>query len=299
VLTAVLIALLVFVVLYVLRGLDDNRLTSWAWVFNVVSAPKLYIVLTGGIVLSWLALRLPEPGPVSLGVLSFAAASVFWREPEVIVDASRYFTQAKHLGTYGTAYFLREWGVGIDAWTDLPVVPFIYGLGFKVFGESRAVVQAINTAMFSATVVMTARLGSALWSREAGLMAGALLMAMPYLYTQVPLMLVDVPSMFFLMLALLSFVSAVRGGGMARSGVSALVLFLTVFSKFSLWLMLTVIVAAWAVLIVEEGRTAFKRGLAVFALGGAMACTVSYFRYTRLLLRLLFIRYGGPSGSVT
>jgi hypothetical protein len=106
VLTVALVALLVFVVLYVLRGLDDNRLTRWDWVFNVVSAPKLYIVLAAGILVAWLALKLPEPGPVALGVLSFVAASVFWREPEVIVDASRYFTQAKHLSTYGIVYFL-------------------------------------------------------------------------------------------------------------------------------------------------------------------------------------------------
>jgi hypothetical protein len=180
--------------------------------------------------------------------------------------------------------------VSIDAWTDLPVVPFIYGLGFKVFGESRAVVQAINTAMFSATVIMTARLGNALWSREVGLMAGALLMAMP-----VPLMLVDVPSMFFLMLALLSFVSAVRGGGMARSGVSALALFLAVFSKFSLWLMLTVLVAAWAVLIIEDGRKAFKRGLAVFALGGAMACVLAVYKFGVISEQIkLLIEYQRP-----
>lgn len=294
-LTTALVALLVFVVLYVLRGLDDNRLTSWAWVFEVVSAPELYIALAAGLLVAWLALRLPEPGLVSLGVLSFAAASVFWREPEVIVDASRYFTQAKHLSTYGISYFLREWGVSIDAWTDLPVVPFFYGIGFKVFGESRAVVQVINTAMFSASVVMTARVGSMLWNREVGLTAGALLMAMPYLYTQVPLMLVDVPSMFFLLLALVSFVSAVRRGGMARSCFSSFALFLAIFSKYSLWLMLTVLLVAWAVLIVEEGNKAFKRGLAVFAVGGAMASILLVYKLDLISEQVrLLIQYQRP-----
>jgi hypothetical protein len=295
VLTVALLALLVFVALYVLRSLDDNRLTSWAWVFNVVSAPKIYLALAGGIVVAWLALRLPEPGQAALGVLSFAAASVFWREPEAIVDASRYFTQAKHLSTYGASYFLREWGVSIEAWTDLPAVPFIYGIGFKVFGESRAVVQAINSAMFSASVVMTVRLGGALWNREVGLTAGAFLMAMPYLYTQVPLMLVDVPSMFFLLLALLSFVSAVRNGGLARSGISALALFLALFSKFSLWLMLTVLLVAWTVLIVTDGSKAFKRGLAVFAVGVALACVPAVYKFDVISEQVrLLIEYQRP-----
>ncbi len=278
ILIVALLALLVFAALHSFRNLDDNRLTSWAWVFAVVSAPGLYAALAGGIVLAWLSLRLPEPGPAVLGVLSFAVASVFWREPEVLVDASRYFTQAKHLSVYGTGYFIEQWGGEIDAWTDLPLVPFIYGSAFRVFGEARVVVQVITTAMFSATVMMTAAIGRELWDREAGLSAGALLMAMPYLYTQVPLMLVDVPSMFFLVLALYSFILALRRGGAAHAVAAALALFFALLSKYSLWMMLSVICVAWAVLLLEGPGRALRRGGLVFVLAASLAGAFVFYK---------------------
>ncbi len=276
-----ILALLVFASLYFLRGFDDNRLTSWDWVFRSVSVAKAYVAVAVGILIAWAALRLPEPGTATLGLISFAIGVLFWREPEVIVDVSRYFTQAKYLSTYGPGYFVREWGSGIDAWTDLPAIPFIYGVGFKVFGESRLVVQAITTSMFAATVVMTSRLGSALWNREVGLSAGALMMAVPYLYTQVPLMLVDVPSMFFLLLALYSFISAVKTGGAVRTVFAALAIFIAFFSKYSLWPMLSVLAVAWAVFMREDedrGRT-FRRGGAVFALCLLLVGVVVFFKF--------------------
>jgi len=295
ILTAALLSLLAFAVLFSLRGLDDNRLTSWDWVFRSVSALWVYAALSGGVLLAWLALRLPEPGLPALGALSFAAASLFWGEPEVVVDASRYFTQAKHLSVYGAGYFLREWGGEIEAWTDLPLVPFIYGLGFKAFGESRVVVQTISTAMFSGTVVLTALIGRELWDREAGLSAGALLMAMPYLYTQVPLMLVDVPSMFFLALALYVFMLAVRRGGALRAGAASLAIFCVAFSKYSLWLMLSVLLVAWGVMLLEEPRGAFKRGMAVFALAAALSLAFALYKFDvmREQIRLL-VEYQRP-----
>lgn len=290
-----LLSLLAFAVLYSLRSLDDNRLTSWAWVFNAVSATRVYLVLSVGVLLAWLSLRLPEPGPIALGFLSFAVATVFWREPEVIVDASRYFTQAKHLGLYGAGYFLKEWGRGIDAWTDLPLVPFLYGLGFRAFGESRVVVQAITTAMFSGTVMLTVAIGRKLWNRDAGLSAGALLMAMPYLYTQVPLMLVDVPSMFFLALALYTFILAVKRGGAAYAGAAAVSVFCVIFSKYSLWLMLSVLCAAWAVLLLEEPRAALKRGLAVFAVAASLAGAFALYKLDVILEQIsLLLEYQRP-----
>ena len=92
----------------------------------------------------------------------------FWKVPEVIVDASRYFTQAKHLDVYGIGYFLREWGRDINIWTDMPLIPFLYGLIFKLFGESRIYIQAFTTLLFSLTVVLTYNIGKTLWDETVG-----------------------------------------------------------------------------------------------------------------------------------
>jgi len=51
----------------------------------------------------------------------------------------------------------------IFAWTDLPLVPFLYGLVFKFFGEHRVLVQILNTIFYSLTVVLTYQLGETLW----------------------------------------------------------------------------------------------------------------------------------------
>ena len=74
----------------------------------------------------------------ALFIVSFAVSAMFWQEPEMIVDASRYFTQAKHLELYGFGYFFREWGNGINAWTDLPAIPFLYGVALCGFRGEQA-----------------------------------------------------------------------------------------------------------------------------------------------------------------
>src|SRR6266545_7493870 len=163
-----LVSLLAFgtiAALFVFRAADDNRLTSWRWAFDGVSPARLYALVVAGIALAHLVARLPFPGRRPGAVLfisSYAIAACFWGEPEVIVDASRYFTQAKHLEVYGLHHFLTEWGRGIQAWTDLPLVPLLYGLVFKLFGESRICIQAFTTLLFAASVVLTHRIGKAL-----------------------------------------------------------------------------------------------------------------------------------------
>ena len=69
-----------------------------------------------------------------------------------------------------------------------------------------------------------------------------MLLGIPYLLTQVPLTLVDVPTMFFLMLAVYTFLLAVRSGGAARMACSAAAIVLTVLAKYSAWFMLTVLI---------------------------------------------------------
>jgi hypothetical protein len=252
-----LLPLLVFFVQYFFRFVDDNRLTSWRWAFDIVEGWKVYGVIAAGIVPAYLLSRLPRPPSGVLFLLSFAVSAVFWREPEVIVDASRYFTQAKHLEMFGVKYFLEQWGAGIDAWTDLPVVPFFYGLVFRYIGESRLYLQVFTTSLFSLTVVLTSLIGRDLWDEEVGSTAGLLLLGMPYVFSQVPLMLVDVPSMFLLTLSVFAFGRAVIRGGAFMTALAASAVFLALFSKYSLWLMLTVLL----VLLLVRMRDGVTRGI--------------------------------------
>lgn len=236
--------LLAFVVLFLLRSFDDNRLFNWAWAFARVDGARIYLALLASLLIALLLSRFSVPERLHLPLLaglSFAAALPFWSESELIVDASRYFTQAKHLELYGIPYFLKEWGRAIPAWTDLPLVPFLYGLIFKVFGESRIAIQLFTTMLFSITVVLTYQAGRKLWNREIGFSAGLMMLGMPYLLTQVPLMLVDIPTMFFFMLSLVTFLDAVNKGGAANLVGSAIAIACAVLAKYSAWFMLSVL----------------------------------------------------------
>mgnify|MGYP000076527429 FL=1 len=239
-----LLGLSVFLVLYNLRVLDDNRLTSWQWVFSGIDILTIFLILAAGYVLAYgfTKLSIPERKPITfLFFSSFGTVTFFWSEPELIVDASRYFVQAKHLELYGIGYFVAEWGKEIMVWTDLPLIPLLYGLVFKFFGESRLGIQIFNTLLFSGTVVLTYLIGKQLWGRTVGLYGGLLLLGMPYLLTQVPLMLVDVPTMFFLNLAIFTTIMALRQEGILTIAAAAVAITLAMLSKYSAWLMLSIL----------------------------------------------------------
>ncbi len=246
-LAAVLFALLTLTtlfVLYVFRAYDDNRFTSWQWVFANNEVFVTGLILLVALVLSWWLTEIhlsQKQALVYLLISSFIISAALWRLPETIVDASRYFLQAKSLAVNGPAYFLNEWGYGIAAWTDLPLVPFIYGLIFRFVGEYRTAIQVATTLFFSGTVLLTFLIGKELWDEVTGLYGGALLLGMPFLLTQVPLMLVDVPTMFFLSLAVYTVLLAVHTGKVSWIAMAMISIVLALLSKYSTWLMLSVV----------------------------------------------------------
>ncbi|MBI5739452.1 MAG: glycosyltransferase family 39 protein [Nitrospirae bacterium] len=242
VLTALLL-LLTFLLQYTFRYADDNRLTSWQWTFAHIDLMRFLPLLIIGLISAFLLSVFPfykSRPALFLFISSFAAGAVAWSAPEVIVDSARYFTQAKHLELYGMRYFFREWGKDIFAWTDLPLVSFFYGVIFRFFGESRTYIQIFTSSMFSMTLVLTYLTGKTLWDEETGFAAGALLLGVPYLFSQTPLMLTDIPTMFFLALSIYTFCKAMEKGG-AWIGGASLALFCAMFSKYSAWMMLSVL----------------------------------------------------------
>ncbi len=279
-----LLTLSVFLTLFIFRSLDDNRLTSWQWTFTGVDVARIFLILILGIIIAYTLSKVsfPERNPaIFLFLSSFAVGVIFWKEPEVIVDASRYFTQAKHLKIYGIKYFIEEWGRGINAWTDLPLVPFLYGLIFKFFGESRTYIQIFTTSLFSMTVVLTYLIGKTLWDENVGFFAGVLLLGIPYLFTQVPLMLVDVPTMFFLTLLIFTFIKVLERGE-KWIAISSVAIFLAFFSKYSTWLMLSVLVVIVLVYLRQGSGARYHiiyRSVLVAMIAGLFIGFVILFRF--------------------
>jgi len=295
-----LLTLLTYLILFFSRHLDDNRLTSWQDVFGPATAVRILWILAAALAVAWLISKtsLLERHPaVSLFVFSYAVSALFWQEPEVIVDASRYFTAAKYLELYGVPWFVREWGRGISAWTDMPAIPFLYGLIFRFFGETRLYIQIFTSFLFSGTVVLTYLIGRSLWDERLGMTAGLLLLGIPYLYSQVPLMLVDVPSMFFLTLSVYTFLRALDRGG-AMIAASALWIFVAFYSKYSTWLMLTVLIVIMAVYASKGGprrREYLLRGIAVGAVTAAIVGTVFFYKWNTFSEQMrLLVSYQKP-----
>jgi len=286
-----LIAFLVPVTLFVFRHLDDNKLTSWNWAFAGADVSAFYFSIVIGLLAAFFLSKLSfiERHPVaSLMTLTGITCIFFWTEPEVIVDTSRYFTQARHLSEYGIEYFIRQWGAEINAWTDLPLLPFLYGLIFRLFGENRMYIQCFTALLFSMTAVVTYLTGKTLWNENVGFNAGLLLAGMPYLLIQTPLMLVDTATMFSLIFSVFTFLKALEKGGIWVP-VSAFALFTAVFSKYSTWMMLSVLGIIFAVEIVRQAaykpqnvRILFRiilRSLSVLLIAGIPAGLIVFYKF--------------------
>ena len=262
------LALMIFPLLYVFRHLDDNTLTSWQWVFARGGMARVFGFIALGTAFAFFLSRTSFPErnpPLFLFAVSFLAVVPLWGAPETVLDTARYVLQAKHLELYGMSSFFTEWGKEIGAWTDLPVVPFFYGMIFRYLGEARIFIQVFTTLLFSLTVVFTYLIGKALWDRETGLLAGLFLLGIPYLLTQAPLMLVDVPFMFLLTLSLYTFLNTLEKGGALRTTVSSGAIFLTAFSKYSAWPMLLVLPVITYVSAKRGSGAAVRRSVLVLA----------------------------------
>jgi hypothetical protein len=299
---AAFFTLVTFTALFILRRFDDNTLTSWRLVFSDINASKVFLILIAGVFSAYLfsTASFYEKRPAfSLFIFSYTVSMIFWGEPEVIMDSSRYFTQAKHLEVYGAGYFLREWGRGIYAWTDMPLLPFIYGLIFRFLGEQRIFIQAFTTLLFSMTVMLTFLIGRRLRDEETGFYAGLLMLGMPYLFTQAPLMLVDVPTMFFFTLSIYAFIRAMEKWSIWTAFLACVSVFLAFFSKYSIWIMLPPSLAVVFFVYLKKGPRApgeeangWRPGIIVRSAAIALFSGI-------LIIAVVFLKYDVISGQIS
>ena len=308
----VLCTLITFALQFNFRAFDDNRLTSWKWAFADSNMAWYLPALLVSIFILYISIKFFSAWTgLFLSIFSFTVSAASWGTPEVIVDASRYFTQAKHLEVYGIGYFISEWGGSLNAWTDMPLAPFLYGILFKCFGESRTVIQVFTSFLFSMTVLLTYLIGQRLWDEENGFIAGLLLLGIPYVFSQTPLMLVDVPAMFFLTLTAFTFICAVEKGGVWIFASSA-ALFCAAFVKYSTWMMLSILPIIFIVYLFKKNgasgdglpadrqrhearKKILYRGLSVAAIAGVLIGIVIIYKYDVVSAQIAFLReYQAP-----
>jgi 4-amino-4-deoxy-L-arabinose transferase-like glycosyltransferase len=230
-----------FPLLAALRHLDDNSLTSWSWVLEGRDLVGLWVLHLAVICAALILSRRALPGRWRLPAVvcaAFAAGIALAGEPEAVIDASRYFVQAKQLELSGPAAFFRDWGGAVPAWTDLPLPAFLYGMVFRLCGEHRLPQQIFTAGLFALTAFATARIGGLLWGEQVGARGALLLLAVPCLLVQVPLLMADVPAMAAVTVALWSFLETLERRGAWRIAVAALALGAALLAKYSTWLLL-------------------------------------------------------------
>lgn len=244
----------IVLLLFTFRYLDDNRLVSWAWVMNNTTLFTSLLLLLPGLVGAVLITRVPieyHRLPWFLFIASFLVTLPLWSVPEVYVDSARYLAQAQVISDHGIFYFLREWGHAVPAWTDLPLVPMIFGLVSNLFVENRIVVQIVNSLFYSGTIVLAFITGEMLFNRTVGFFSSLFLLGMPYLLIQTPFMMVDVATMFFLSLAIFLVLKYILTGDL-RWGVLAIIATpLALMSKYSA---VAVIVCLFAGIWIVHGK---------------------------------------------
>jgi hypothetical protein len=270
-------SLVITLLLFHFRSYDDNRTTSWRWVFasGDTSFAVLLCLFALGIayIFSKIEVKERHEGKV-LFALAFISGVLFLPIPEIMIDTARYFTYAKYAELYGLGYFVKEWGYAIKPWTDLPLVPFIYGIIFRFLGESRLYIQVFNLLLFSSSVLLTMRIGDVLFGKGTGFYAGLALLAFPYLLIQVPQMMVDVATMFFLTLAVYSTINALEKGTLAATAFAGVAVALAFFSKYSTWTMLSVLAVVFVIYARKNMQKALKTYTIIAALSGLLIAAV-------------------------
>ena len=287
------ITLLIFPLQYLCRFLDMSTLTSWRWVFAGKGPAGVFLILTPALLLA-LPLsgsELPERYPAAfLFGLSVLSVLPFLNSPEYLLDSARYFLQAKYLKMHGISAFLREWGREVTPWTDLPLVPLMYGILFRVFGESKQVITFFNLLLFGFIPVITYLAGRLLWDRSTGFLAGMLILASPYLLTQAPLMLVDVHTMFFLLLSVWLFLLALERGGVLRLFGAGLAIIMALSSKYSTSPMLSILGIITLLRLDSHPWIILKRVLALAAFSGLVMGAIFYWKGEVIMQQINFLR---------
>lgn len=292
-LLALFLCLLIIPVLYVLRFLDDNTLTSWKWVFGSTRFGPAYLAVITAVLVAYplsLRIRVEEWGRYAVPILPAVLVLALRDIPELMLDASRYFLQAKYLAVYGPGPFLRDWGHSVEAWTDLPAVPFIYGMVFRTMGEDRLWIQIANSLVMGGSAWLVYRLGRRLWTVEAGTYAGLLVSAMPFLLLQGPLMMVDIYAMFFLLLALYLFEGTLRVPGRFRVLAGSCAVALMLLSKYSMALMLPVLLLLWLGRRDRVMPGGFLRGFLMILSGLLLTALFIAFKWDVVRPQLMLLR---------
>jgi len=166
--------LIVFVVIYILI---------------IVCLPKITVVIPNGKLYIIVAILL---------FLAIGPQIVLLRIPETNPDFTRYYQYADNLKDNGLIYYLGGWGTEFYTHVDMPMGSFPFGIIFSLFGSERFYIQLFMCLTLFLTSFIIFLFGSQMLNCKIGFISSIIFLSFPFILSQVPLLLVDIVSTFYI-----------------------------------------------------------------------------------------------------
>jgi 4-amino-4-deoxy-L-arabinose transferase-like glycosyltransferase len=166
---------------------------------------------------------------IVFGICLILAFSLFFTV-QTNPDMGRYHLEAKYLVENGVVSFFKNWHTFHTPF-DFPVIPFLFGISYFIFGEGQLAVLVVNFLVYLGVLLFTYLSAKKLFNRKVGLLSIVLLTFVPYLPTQTPLMLVDLGETFFIVLSFYLLLKLNDNFKWLLSVITGIVLFLTALTK--------------------------------------------------------------------
>src|SRR4030042_2810952 len=145
-------------------------------------------------------------------------------------DYGRYHYEAKYLVENGIFTFFQNWGQ-FHYSADMPVMPFIYGVGYLIFGEGQMTILIINSLIFLGIIWLTYLIAKELFNHRVAFLSVFLLSTSPFVITQSHLFLIDLGQTLFLTLSFYLLINLIKRPSFKKSILIGLVLFLASLTK--------------------------------------------------------------------
>ncbi len=145
-------------------------------------------------------------------------------------DMGRYQVEAKYLVNNGITSFFKDWGVFYCP-IDFPVIPFFYGMAYKIFGEGELAVFLVNLFFLSGVLFFTYKIAKRFFDKKTAIVSVILLSTTPFFLTQTPLFLVDIGQTFFLVLSIYLLLKNFEKNSLWLSFLTAIIISLASLTK--------------------------------------------------------------------
>ncbi len=215
---------------------DETMLYSWWWVVRYVSLDAFFfmliVLLAVSFFISKIDLHIKEIYFLfAVFILAFLLSALTWGSAIPNPDVAEFFGVAKYIEVNGLWGYTTSFGAGELSMYRFHTFPFLVGLLFRYIGESVLLVNMFTSIMFSLIPVLTFLLAKRLFEEKTAMISSIFVLSMPLLLVQSSMFLVDMPTVFFVLLALLSFHCFLSGRKVLHYPFAGLAILLALVSK--------------------------------------------------------------------